>query len=171
MPVGTRHRPIAHRQIEFLSKEILATVENPLYRVDEISDEALSKYEIHRISFDFEALEDESVNLSLNPPVLFHPLSLETLQKHPITPEDLYAPTRAATMTFHEYDPPRDSDIDERTRRSQSALDCAHEVHRYLMGWSGEFLRSGIETLDLCQLRPIWFVLCHQPQKIIDPSY
>ena len=163
MPVSTRQRPIAHRQVNFLSKEILTRDKNPLHKVGEISEEALSKYEIHLIPFDFETLEDEDVNLSLKPPVLFHPLPPSTLQKHPINPEDFGDATmQAQAMAFRGYDPPHDSE--ERARRLWDADDCASEVHRFLKGWAPDFPRSGVDDiLDSCQLRSIRFVLYHHP--------
>lgn len=107
MPISARHRPIAHRQVNHLVKEILRRDKNTLYEVGEISVEALSKYGIDLVPFDFETLENEEVNLSLNPPVLFHPLPLSILQEHPINPEELGgATTQAQQMTFREYDPP-----------------------------------------------------------------
>lgn len=130
MPVSTRQRPIAHRQIDYLSKELTRN-ENPLYKVGELSNEAQSEYDIHLIPFDFETLEDGDVNLWLKPPVLFHPLPLSTLRKHPISPEALGdAETQTQVMAFRDYDPPRE--CDERPRRLWSARKCASEVHRFL---------------------------------------
>lgn len=81
-------QPDSRKPVRLVLWEKLVEATSPLSERGKIDfkDEDLRGYGIDRIPFDLDALLDGShdVNLSLEPPVLFHPFPLSTLKRHPI---------------------------------------------------------------------------------------
>lgn len=145
MRVSTQHQTAREtRQAIDTLWENLVDESNPLFGLREIKDEDLREYEIDRIPFDFDALLDSSqdVNLGLEPPVLFHPLALSTLERHSIILERV-RDNKSLThrMDFLDYTPSTtDLEDDYREHRER-----AREVYNYLDAYSGCFFpRNGI---------------------------
>ncbi|KAJ9300437.1 hypothetical protein DTO217A2_7884 [Paecilomyces variotii] len=88
---------------------------------DEVTEATLEKYQIVRINCDFEKFD--STNVSLEPPVLFRPLSLEKLRSHPVDLQE-------HEVDFRDYNPP--TDPEELRRGYWDPVDCAGEISRYL---------------------------------------
>lgn len=120
--------------------EKLVTGEAPFTGIGELdsNDEELQEYGIERIPFDFEALLDSSqaVNLSFEPPVLFHPLPRSTLQSFPINMEKVQK-NESLTQIIDALD-----DIPE---VEEDYRDSSRGIWKYLSAYSGRgFPRDGI---------------------------
>ncbi|KAK2767595.1 hypothetical protein FQN54_003753 [Arachnomyces sp. PD_36] len=149
MPVSTRNSPVAQKQIDILLGHIIKKGEEhrPLRQPGGISDATLATYGIRRIPLDFETLEDENYNLSLEPPVLFAPQPLSVLNEHPVDPS-------IDEMWFRDYNPP--SDPEEREKGWWEPLDCARGIETFLDLWSRGCWRPGaINLREQCGLRHI----------------
>jgi hypothetical protein len=139
MPVSTRRASgrgqASRRSLEDLWAKMIVELDIALSQEDEVADADLEKCHIRRIPFNFEELDNENANLSLEPPVLFCPLPLEILQRHSINISaiaDGNANKRDMQMQFQDYIPP--TDRGETDRGFWSPRHCARAMGTLRLG-------------------------------------
>ncbi|KAI9934979.1 hypothetical protein ASPWEDRAFT_663611 [Aspergillus wentii DTO 134E9] len=133
MPVtaqsSTQNPTLALRdRLNTLSAEISSRQSSELLDEGALSDNFLRTLQIECILFDFEQLDSEDAKLSLEPPVLLRPISLEIAEKHPIDPK-YESLEDQKTLEFRDYNPPKESQEFKKNR--PGALKSAQEVSRF----------------------------------------
>ncbi|KAL1982720.1 hypothetical protein VTN96DRAFT_971 [Rasamsonia emersonii] len=143
-------------RLDTLWEEVVHERDIALLREDEVTDEALKKHQIQRIQCDFERLDDERANLSLKPPILFHPPPAEVLERHPVDVEAIgNAREQEEHMQFRDYNPP--TDPEEFDRGYWTPVHCAREVSQYLKALVFGFPRIDVpQTLvEKCKMTSV----------------
>jgi hypothetical protein len=171
MPISTRQRPGHQSRLAIDALwEKLVGAQNRLSELDEVEYKDPHLGGVKCIIFDFDVLlESDDINLSLEPPVLFRPLSQSALERYPVDHERAQTVCRMLPVQagFRDYSPPTDAEEDDNHRHRK----CAMGVYGYLDAYAGrEFPRTGIpaphmDLRGLLGLRPIRFSCSHHLLK------
>ena len=122
---------------------------------NEVNDRDLLQCGIHRISYDFNILNDTSANLEQLPPFLFWPLSPEFFRNHPIDPSPLGSEEeQERALAYREYKGP--TDRAERFAGAWNPHWCSLAISRYVESWATGFPRHGLEPWWGLKTGPRW---------------